>query len=71
MNIFDFLRDRIASCPSYGFVQGNQLLDMVLRAAYSDPDLTSEQYHNIIRLAHWARIKIMEDNYNEGWNQNP
>lgn len=65
--VYDFYRDRIASCPSYGLTAGHDLLRLVLRCAMSDSLLTREEFNTIITLASVAHIKMMEDNYNAGW----
>ncbi len=67
--VFEFYRDRIASCPSYGFKSGHEILKTVTRCAFWDSYLTDEEYNSIINLAEKAHIKMMEDNYNGDWNQ--
>ena len=66
-NVFEFYRDRITSCPSYGFRAGHELLHTVTRCAFNDSMLTEEEFNSIIILAEKAHIKMMEDNYNETW----
>ena len=68
--IFDFYRDRLSVCPSYGFQCGHDILKMVTRCAFHDSTLTEDEYHNIIMLAEQAHIKMMEDNFNAGWQDN-
>ena len=67
MTSFDFYKDRLRTCPSYGFVSGHEILKTVTRCAFHDSTLTEEEFHNIIMLAEQAHIKMMEDNYNAGW----
>ena len=67
--VFEFYRGRIDSAPSYGFKAGHQLLDLILRCAYRDDMLTQDEITSIIKLCDKAHIKMMEDNYNDGWNQ--
>jgi len=67
--VFKFYRDRLSACPSYGFQQGHEILYMITRCAFWDSTLTDEEFNSIITLAEEAHIKMMEDNYNEGWNQ--
>lgn len=67
--VFDFYRDRIDSCPSYGFRAGHELLHTVTSCAFNDSMLTDEEFNSIIILAERAHIKMMEDNYNAGWEQ--
>ena len=69
-NAYDFYKGRLSVCSSYGFICGHDILKMVTRCAFYDSTLTEEEYHNIIMLAEQAHIKMMEDNYNEGWPDN-
>lgn len=69
---FIFYRDRLRACPLYGFRSGHEILTTVTRTAFNDSELTLEEFDSIIKLAEQAHIKMMEDNYNAGWNeQNP
>lgn len=65
---YDFYRGRIESCPLYGFKSGHEILEKVLHCAGYDPDLTDEEINSIMNLARTAHIKMLEDNYNEGWS---
>ena len=65
--VFDFYRDRIAACPFYGFTAGHEILTTITRCAFSDSVLTDDEFNIIINLAVKCHIKMMEDNYNEGW----
>ena len=65
--VFNFYRDRIAACPLYGFVSGHEILSTITRCAFNDTMLTEEEFNTIINLAEQCHIKMMEDNYNEGW----
>ena len=67
--LFDFYRGRIESAPYYGFKQGHEILNMVQRTAFYDSFLTNEEFNSIINLCEQAHIKMMEDNYNAGWNK--
>lgn len=70
MQLIDFYKDRIKACPSYGFKAGHEILDLIQRCAKHDmyvAFLTSTEYNTIINLCHKAHIKMMEDNYNAGW----
>lgn len=69
MSNFEFYKGRIDSCPSYGFKAGHEILDFVLRCAGADNTLTREEYNSIIKQADFCHIKMMEENYNAGWNQ--
>lgn len=65
--VFEFYRGRLSACPSYGFKAGHDLLLLILRCALSDSFLTLSEFNSIINLAEQAHIKMMEDNYNAGW----
>lgn len=67
--VYEFYRDRVLSCPSYGFKSGHEILTVIMRTALRDSMLTDEEYNNIIDLCEKAHIKMMEDNYNGNWNQ--
>ena len=70
--VYEFYRGRIESAPNYGFTAGHQILAVILRTALRDSLLTNDEYISIINLCQKAHIKMMEDNYNAGWNeQNP
>lgn len=63
----EFYKDRICACPFYGFTSGHEILNTVIRCAFWDSNLTIEEFNSIINLAEMAHIKMMEDNYNAGW----
>lgn len=62
-----FYRDRITACPKYGFKAGQEILALIEKTAFWDSYLTDEEYNNIMILCHMVRIKILEDDYNAGW----
>lgn len=66
---FKFYRGRIESAPSYGFIAGHEILKVVCRTAFNDSFLTDDEFISIIKLCEQAHIKMMEENYNAGWNQ--
>lgn len=70
MTSFDFYKDRLSACPSYGFVPGHEILKTVTRCAFLDSTLTLDEFNSIMILADKAHIKMMEDNYNAGWQDN-
>ena len=73
LTAYDFYRDRIASCPSYGFTSGEELLKVIHACAYfsaNTGELTPSEFSSIINLCEQAHIKMMEDNYNAGWQDN-
>lgn len=65
--VFEFYKDRIDSCPFYGFKAGHEILTTIVRCAFWDSFLTLQEYNSIINLCESAHIKMMEDNYNAGW----
>lgn len=67
MNNYDFLMGRLSACLAYGFSEGHKIIRMVTDCALYDHSLTLEQFNSIIKRATEAHIKLMEDNYNEGW----
>lgn len=73
--VFEFYRDRIKSCPSYGFKAGGELLDLVIRCVNHDQlagYLTIEELNIIMNLCVDAHIKMLEEDFNNGWHeQNP
>ena len=68
--VLEFYKGRIDSCPKYGFKSGHEILKVVLQCARQDSMLTSDEFNTIINMAEKCHIKMMEDNYNEGWNKN-
>ena len=70
--VYDFYIDRIKACPNYGFNGGEQLLSVIHSCAYYDAGedfLTTEEFNSIINLCNKMHQKLMEDNYNAGWNE--
>ena len=67
---FGFYKDRLSACPAYGFKSGHEILQTVTRCAFWDSTLTLDEFNSIINLAEQAHIKMMEDNYNAGWQDN-
>ena len=67
--LFKFYRDRIASCPYYGFVSGSDILALIVHSASQNTELTPDEFNSIIILAIKCREKMMEENYNDGWNE--
>ena len=67
--VFDFYRGRVESAPLYGFKSGHDILNVIQRCAFWDSFLTDDEYNSIINLCEQAHIKIMEENYNAGWNE--
>ena len=66
--MFDFYANRIASAPNHGFRSGHEILSVVGRTALKDSCITLSEFDQIMRLMEQAHIKMMEDNYNAGWN---
>ena len=69
MTAFDFYKDRLSACPSYGFKAGHDILYTVTRCAFNDSQLTDDEFNSIIILAEEAHIKMLEDDYNAGWTE--
>ena len=67
--VCDFYKDRIKACPLYGFKSGHEILATITRCAFWDYMLTPEEFNSIIILAEKCHIKMMEENYNAGWNE--
>ena len=67
--VFEFYKDRISKVHNYGFRAGHEILMVILRTAFWDSFLTEQEYLRIINLCEQAHIKMMEDNFNAGWNE--
>ena len=67
--VFDFYVDRINACRNYGLKAGDEILHVITRTAFRDSMLTDSEFNSIMILAEKAHIKMMEDNYNAGWNE--
>ena len=67
--LYKFYVGRILSAPNYGFKSGHEILKVVCRTAFHDSWLTPQEFSSIINLCRRAHIKMMEDNYNAGWNE--
>ena len=66
-NSVAFYLDRVCSATAYGFKAGHEILDTIIRSIQCDSSLTEEEYHHIIKSCQQAHIKMMEENYNDGW----
>ena len=67
--LFEFYKGRIESAPRYGFRSGHEIIKTVCRTAFWDSYLTTDEFDSIINLCEKAHIKMMEENYNAGWNE--
>ena len=67
--LYNFYRGRIESAPHYGFIGGHDILRTVCKCAFWDSMLTPDEFSSIINLCEQAHIKLMEENYNAGWNE--
>ena len=68
--VLDFYMDRLRACPLYGFKAGQELLHVIHACAYYDAGrdfLTPDEFSIIIKSCQETHIKLMEDNYNDGW----
>ena len=68
-NDYQFYLGRIAAAPAYGFSAGHDIIKTVSRCAFADSQLTDEEFINIMNSCILAHRKMMEDNYNDGWNE--
>ena len=66
--VFNFYRGRLESAPSYGLRAGHQIVATVCHCAFHDSFLTYDEFVSIINLCELAHTKILEVNYNEGFN---
>ena len=67
--LYDFYRGRVESAPHYGLKAGQEILSTVTRCAFWDSLLTVEEFNSIIISVEKCHIKMMEENYNAGWNE--
>ena len=57
MTAFDFYKNRLSACPSYGFKSGHEILQTVTRCAFWDSTLTEEEFNSIINWLNNAILK--------------
>ena len=67
--LFQFYSERINACPNYGFKSGHEILKVVIRTSYWNSALTDDEFITIMNLCELMHKKMMEDNYNAGWNE--
>ena len=67
--VYNFYKSRLAFAPLYGMNGGHQIIKAVTRCAFWDSYLTADEFNSIIILAEQAHIKLMEENYNAGWDK--
>lgn len=67
--VFKFYQDRINSTRNYGLKAGDEILLLIRRCAFNDSFLTTSEFDIIINLCNDMHNKLMEDNYNAGWNE--
>lgn len=65
---FSFYAGRIAAVPNYGLVAGDEILNKIQICAQMDSALSYEEYREIMDLIDRCHRKLMEVNFNEGWN---
>lgn len=65
----NFYRNRIDQAPYYGFQAGHEILSAVIRCSFYDSELTQDDFISIMNLCEIAHRSLMEENYNEGWNE--
>lgn len=66
--VYEFYLNRIEASRNYGLVAGDAILETVKRCALHDRMLTEEETDSIIFKCYHMHNKLMEDNFNEGWN---
>ena len=66
---FSFYFNRLLAVPSYGLVQGRELIKMICRCAFNDSRLTDNESIVIMETCLDPRLDniLLEVNYNEGW----
>ena len=67
--VYDFYVERINACRNYGLKSGDEILHVITRTAFRDSFLTEDEFNSIIILCEDMHKKLMEDNYNAGWNE--
>ena len=67
--VYDFYLERINATRNYGLIAGDEILKTITRSAFWDSMLTLDEFNNIIDLCDEMHKKLMEDNYNAGWNE--
>ena len=65
---FHFYKCRIEAAETYGLVAGDGILEKVINCAKVDSSLSYEEYQIILDLVDRCHRKLMEVNFNEGWN---
>lgn len=66
--VHSFYIDRINRAMTGNFQQRMDWLAMIGRVAMMDSFLTMDEYTDILNRLNKAHQKVMEDNYNAGWN---
>lgn len=65
--VYEFYLDRIRAARSYGLHAGTELLDLVVSCVNQDEFIAKDEAESLRYLAVEQHKRIMEDNYNEGW----
>lgn len=65
--VYEFYTDQINASRNYGLFSGDQILDTIRRCAFWDSFLTGQEFNSIMNLCNEMHNKLMEDHYNEGW----
>ena len=68
MSNLQFYLERIDAAPAYGFNAGEGIINTVISAASGDVTLTEDEFELIIEMVNKCHIKMLEVNYNDGWN---
>ena len=64
---FDFYAGRIEAVTNYGLVSGDELLSFIIFCMSYDKDLSYNEYWELMERVSGCYKKLLEDNYNEGW----
>ena len=67
--VYDFYVSRINASRNYGLTSGDEILRVIMRTAFWDSMLTLKEFDSIINLCGEMHKKLMEDNFNAGWNE--
>lgn len=65
---FCFYKGRIAFAGTHNLVSGDALLEKIINCAKVDSALSYEEYKEVMELVDRCHRKLMEVNFNEGWN---
>ena len=67
-HLLEYYLSRVEACEKYGLFAGDGILDTIRRVAGSDVSLSEEDYMIVLNSCDTMHKKLMEANFNEGWN---